>query len=145
MGTVIGIATRKKTKAVMDTHDHATVLFEKGIGNDSRGKKRNNRQITILSKEAWEEACNDLNTELAWTTRRANLFVEGIVLKNTKGKQLKVGNFLLEVTGELEPCNRMDEQFQGLTKALTKEWRGGITCKLLSEGTVEIGDSVEFV
>ena len=144
MGKVIGIATRTKSRASMDTHTHASIRFESGVGNDSRGKKRNHRQVTVVSNESWIEACAEMNTDMPWTTRRANILIEGINLQSTTGKHLKIGNFLLEITGELEPCNRMDEQFEGLTQVLTKDWRGGVTCKLLSEGEVHLGDEVEI-
>lgn len=74
MGQLIGIATRVKTKAPMDEYQEAMVLFESGVGSDSRGKKQNHRQVTILTKEGWEEACADIDVTLSWTTRRANFF-----------------------------------------------------------------------
>jgi len=33
----------------------------------------------------------------------------------------------------------------GFTKALTPNWRGGVTCKLLREGIVNENDLVTFV
>lgn len=145
MGKVIAIATRPKTKAPMETCSSAVVSFDKGVGSDSRGLKRNHRQVTVITIEGWSEACNELNAELPWATRRANILIGGIDLANTKGKFLKVGNFYLEITGELEPCNRMDEQHNGLTNALKANWRGGVTCKLLSEGNVAIDDDVSLL
>jgi len=145
MGQVLAIATREKTKAPMETTNSAAVTFLQGVGNDSRGKKQNHRQITIITSEGWKEACEELNAEIAWTTRRANILVEGIDLRETTGKVLQIGSFKVEVTGELVPCNRMDEQFDGLTKALSTNWRGGVTCKLISEGSIAENDSIQFV
>ncbi len=145
MGRIIGIATRKKTKAAMDEHTSVAVTFESGVAQDSRGKKRNNRQVTILSSESWHVTCQEMQQEIPWTTRRANFFVKGIELEHKTGALLKIGTAILEITGELEPCNRMDEQVQGLTKALDTNWRGGVTCKIIEEGTVELNDTVTFV
>ena len=142
MAKVIGIASRLKKRAPMDTHDHVSVLFESGIANDSRGKNRNKRQVTVLSTEGWAATCSEMNIDMPWTTRRANLLIEGINLIGTTGSKLRIGKVLLEITGELEPCNRMDEQFDGLTKSLSNDWRGGVTCKLLSEGDISVGASV---
>jgi len=144
-GKILGIATRKKTKAIMDEHSSATVTFENGVGQDSRGKKRNKRQITILTNENWHSTCIELKREIPWTTRRANILIEGIELKNKKGIQLRIGTAIVEITGELEPCNRMDEQFEGLTKILTPDWRGGVTCKLIQEGEIHLNDEVELI
>ena len=145
MGKLLGIATRDKSKGPMVVYAAAKVTFKQGIGDDSRGKIQNHRQVTVMTVEGWNAACADLNRNIHWTTRRANLLVEGINLEKTTGKTLKIGKFYLEITGELNPCNRMDDQIVGLTKALEPDWRGGVTCKILSEGIVKEGDQVSFV
>jgi len=124
----------------MDTCSSAQVLFDKGVGNDSRGLKKGNRQVTVLGLEGWEKACTELSQEINWTTRRANFLVSGIEFENTTGTLLRIGTCLLEITGELVPCNRMDEQVEGLTNALVPNWRGGVTCKMVEEGEVNVGD-----
>lgn len=144
MCTVIGIAMREKRRAPMEVVEHAKVSFENGIGHDSRGAMQNNRQITIITRENWDIICAELKCDIPWTTRRANILIEGLDLTNTTGRQLQIGNFRLEITGEMHPCNRMDEQFDGLTKALTPNWRGGVTCKLISEGEIKLGDQVSL-
>ncbi len=142
MGKVIGIATRIEKRAPMVVYASAKITFEKGVGDDSRGLIKGDRQVTIMTQEGWEDACAELGRKLHWTTRRSNILVGEIDLENTKGDLLKIGEFVLEITGELKPCSRMDEQKEGLTKALTPNWRGGITCKILSEGIVSEGDQV---
>ena len=145
MGNVLGISARIESRAPMVVFASAKVSFKHGVGDDFRGLKRNNRQITLMSIEGWEAALKELGKDLHWTTRRANILVKGIDLENTTGEVLKVGSFLVEITGELNPCERMDEQVAGLTKALTPNWRGGVTCKLLREGIVNEKDKVSFV
>ena len=145
MGNVVGISTRIESRAPMVVFASAKVSFDHGVGDDFRGLKRNDRQITLMSVEGWGAALKDLDKHLHWTTRRANILVEGIDLENTTGEVLKIGNFLVEITGELNPCERMDEQVVGLTKALTPNWRGGVTCKLLSEGIVNEKDKITFM
>ena len=145
MGKLIGIATRKKTKAIMDELEFAAITFESGVAEDSRGKKRNHRQVTILSNESWHATCQEMRQQIHWTTRRANLLVEGVELENKTGALLKIGTTIVEITGELEPCNRMDAQVDGLTKALDKHWRGGVTCRIVEEGRIQLNDTVTFV
>jgi len=142
MGKVIGIATRIEKRAPMVVYASAKITFEKGVGDDSRGLIKGDRQVTVMTQESWTDACEELDRQLHWTTRRANILIEGVNLENTTGNLLKIGNFMLEITGELNPCYRMDEQKQGLTKALTPKWRGGVTCKILSEGVVNEKDEV---
>ena len=43
---------------------------------------------------------------------------------------------------ETAPCERMDEQHQGLRAALTPDWRGGVSCKVLNDATIKVGDGV---
>ena len=142
MGRVVEIATRIKSKAPMVVYASAKVSFDHGVGDDSRGRIKGKRQVTVLSKESWDSVCSDLGRKLHWTTRRANILIEGIDLKESTGLILKIGGFYLEITGELVPCQRMDDQFEGLTNALKSDWRGGVTCKILSEGVVRENDKV---
>jgi hypothetical protein len=39
----------------------------------------------------------------------------------------------------------MELALRGLREALSPDWRGGVTCKVLSGGSVEIGDRISVV
>ena len=142
MGKVIGIAGCKKKGSEMVVFASAKVSFNHGIGDDYHGAKQDDRQVTIITLENWNTVCAELNRNLHWTMRRANLIIEGVDLKDSTGNILKIGDFFLEITGELSPCHIMDEQFNGLKDALQPEWRGGITAKVIREGFVSEGDKV---
>lgn len=144
MGKVIGISARPAKKEAMVVFASARVSFNHGVADDARGLIKGDRQVTVMTQESWDAVCNEMGKEIHWTTRRANLLISGIDLENTKGNLLKIGNVMLEITGELAPCYRMDEQFEGLTKALTPNWRGGVTCKILNEGFVSENDEVKI-
>lgn len=119
-----------------------------GLVGDHKGAKFRNRAITVLAREAWEEAlatlagADGIPPALAWTVRRANLLVEGVRLPRARGGIVRIGPVRLEVTYPTQPCRRMEEAYQGLLKALHPDWRGGITCRVLSEGTVRVDDAV---
>lgn len=144
MGKIAGIATHQVRRGDMETHQQAPILFASGVGNDFRGKKQGKRQVTILGIESWQAACQELGVELPWYTRRANLLVSGLDLENTTGKILQIGGLRLEITGELEPCERMNDEQPGLRGALDQFWRGGVCCRILSEGQVAVGDQINF-
>ena len=99
--------------------------------------------MTVLALEDWRAALNEVSSELIlkWTVRRANLLVEGVELPR-EGGRLSVGDVVLEVTGETKPCARMDAARTGLRKALESDWRGGVCCKVIAGGRVEVGDGV---
>ena len=121
-GKLVAIAIRSKPHAPMVELDQAHVTTERGITGDFRGKP-GPRQVTVLSADAWKTVCSELGQQLRWTTRRANLFVEGLRFVGTEGLILHVGSVALKITGETEPCMRMEEQVRGLCEALTPEWR----------------------
>lgn len=128
----------------MELLDSAVVSVGAGVGSDCRGVARvgskGNRQVTVLAKEAWDLACNEVGEHPPWTSRRANLLVEGLLLPTVAGARLRVGTVELLVTGETEPCSRMDAVASGLRNALTPNWRGGVTCRVLHGGEIAVGD-----
>jgi MOSC domain-containing protein YiiM len=121
--------------------DSVEISTEAGVAGDFRGKP-GARQITVLSAEQWNDACDDLGQEIPWTTRRANLLVEGITFANTKDSTLRVGDVVLKISGETEPCGRMDEQVMGLQEALAPDWRGGVCCRVIRGGSIAPGMQV---
>lgn len=141
MGKLIGIAIKKEKYGNMIHLDTCNVRVESGLEGDFRGAP-GKRQVTVLSREGFEAACQEIHSTLPWTTRRANLLVEGIELAHTTGQFLSIGTVLLEITGETEPCHRMDEQCSGLTQALRPDWRGGVCCRVVRGGTISISDEV---
>jgi MOSC domain-containing protein YiiM len=144
MGLLTGIARKEKPRAPMEELSSAAVTVETGVGGDARGAQRI-RQVTVLFAEDWRAACADLMADLPWTTRRANFYVENFrhaAEVKRAGARLRIGDVLLEVTEETDPCGRMEEQAPGLKAALAPNWRGGICCKVLSGGTVAIGSAV---
>ncbi|MCF2950000.1 MOSC domain-containing protein [Paraglaciecola aquimarina] len=142
---LLGIATREKTGAPMQTHFSCHITKQSGLVPDGRGKP-GKRQVTVLSKEQWLQACDELNTVLPWTIRRANLFVEGIRFsQDDVGKHIQIGSLKLLITRETDPCAKMDAQHQGLTTALTPDWRGGVCCKVIEDGEIKLGDQVELI
>ncbi len=144
MSSIKAIAIKNRPREEMLAVDSAQITVANGILGDFRGTQRG-RQVTIMSESAWQKACRELEADLPWTVRRANLLIDDIEFDATWiGKILRVGEVELVVTGETDPCSRMDEQQPGLTAALTPEWRGGISCDVLKPGDINIGDQVEF-
>lgn len=141
MGKLLGIATRDYSKGPMKEHQQAVISESNGVEDDFRGSNPG-RNVVVLTKEGWDAACEDLGQSPNWTTRRANLLVEGVNLTQQSGARLRVGEVLLEVTGECDPCQRMEAAVAGLCAALEPDWRAGVTCVVLSPGTVASGDDV---
>lgn len=144
MSTLINIAFRTTSKASMQTCDQANISLTKGVEQDFRGSAKN-RQVTILSTVDWLQVCKEIDADLPWTIRRANLLVDKLTFSQADvGKTLYIGDIELEITRETDPCSRMDDQHQGLKSALMSEWRGGVCCKVIKAGSLKVGDSVEL-
>jgi MOSC domain-containing protein YiiM len=134
---------RAKPRAPMELRATIEVVGGAGIAGDFRGKTRG-RSVTVLSQEGWDAACTALEHDLPWTARRANLLVEGIDLREQTGRRLRIGAIVLEITGECEPCARMDGVVPGLRRALTPDWRAGVCCTVVSPGRLNLADPVRW-
>ncbi len=142
-GKLIGIAKAAQLRMPLEEMQSATVSVEGGIDGDIRGRKRD-RQITVLFRESWDDACRELGVSLPWTTRRANLLVEGIAAPQIAEGQIRIGDVVLEIRMETDPCDLMERARSGLKSALTPDWRGGVCCNVVTGGQLRIGDSVSF-
>jgi MOSC domain-containing protein YiiM len=141
MGHLLAIARAPVKRGALMPLSEAVVGIDDGVAGDARGK-RTGRQVTVVFREGWEAACQDLGVELPWTTRRANLLVEGVPVPR-QGKRLVVGSLVLEVTQETQPCQVMEAAHRGLRAALTPDWRGGVCCRVIAGGTIRVGDRVD--
>jgi len=132
----------------METLDHAEVTVEQGVHGDFRGSLkpgRNKRQVTVIAAEGWRDALCELEASVPWEQRRVNLLVEGLPLEESAGALLRFDSGLvLEVTGECDPCSRMEEVAPGLKAVLLPHWRGGVTTKVIQSGPVRVGDNVRI-
>ncbi len=119
----------------------AAISEEDGVEGNVRKSRR--RRVTVIAAEDWAAACAELDADLPWTLRRANLLVEGLELPKEPGARIRIGGALLEVTQETDPCALMDAQHPGLKAALTPDWRGGVSCMVVEDGQVTVGDAVK--
>lgn len=140
---LMGIAIREKSRASMIELEQADVTTQSGVSTDFRGRP-GDRQVTLLSAESWQEACDELGKSLPWTTRRANLLLSGLPLASSQGQMVKIGDVVLRITGETDPCQRMDEQCPGLCGALEPAWRGGVCCRVVRGGTIHVGQTASI-
>lgn len=146
MAKLLGIATHTESKGKIDTHQEITVSLEAGLENDYQGQKNRKTQVTLLSLQDWQKACQQCDSVIDWTERRANLLVDDFEFSESMvGRQIQVGQVLLEITKETDPCSRMEALQAGLQAALTPNWRGGARCKVLRAGHIKIGDSITLL
>ncbi len=127
----------------MDVRDRAELVSGKGlVGCANQGGFR---QVTLLSAERWAELMEELGADVDPGTRRANLFVSGVVLADSRDKIVRIGACRLRIKGETRPCERMDEALGGLKKAMRRDWGGGAYAEVLDDGEIAVGDAVTWI
>ena len=141
-GRVEGLWSKRAHRGRMDQLREATLVAGKGMAGSVDRSRR--RQVTLLAREAWNEAVSTIAEDPGPAARRANILISGIELPYMRGRILRIGACRLAIGGELTPCERMDEASPGLRQALQENWRGGVFAQVLDGGTIRIGDSVEW-
>lgn len=142
-GRLEAIAIRSGPRQPMEVRGAAFVSPASGVEGDWRGKP-GDRQATVLFEADWAAACAEVGGDHPWTVRRANFLLSGLSNPGAAGGVLRIGAVELLITGETEPCSRMDAQVSGLRAALTPDWRGGLTARVLNQGEVRVGDAAEW-
>lgn len=145
MPKLLAIAYKTVKRGPMNEVLCANVTQLSGVEKDVFGRP-GKRQVTVLSKIQWQQACHSIEVDLPWTTRRANLLVDDLVFSSADvGKHLQIGELRLEITGETDPCKKMEIAHVGLETALTPDWRGGVTCRVLNDAMIHLGDEITLV
>lgn len=141
-GRVTGLAIKRARREPLDPVDRIEIEESGIVGNV---QERELRRVTLISKDDWQAAQTDLNGDLPWHSRRANILVEGLDLGSLIRKEIAIGPVRLRINGETEPCGRMEQLQPGLYKALNRDCRGGVYGTVLCGGAVEIGETVRVV
>lgn len=141
---LLGIAVKPRRLQPMQLVEAGELSPQAGLVGDSRGKP-GPRQVTLLSLAAWHAACNEIGVILPWTERRANLLVGDLPLDQSSGSRIVIGDALLEISSETDPCERMKAVHPGLFDALTPNWRGGVCCRVLRGGAISLEMEVELL
>lgn len=144
MAKLVGIAVKPQKLQPMQVLSAAELSIAEGLAGDCRGQP-GPRQVTLLSQAAWQAACAELGVDLPWESRRANLLVDELPLHQSIGAYIALGDAVLEITGETDPCERMEAVHPGLRDALSHHWRGGVCCRVLRGGPLVLGMPVKLV
>ena len=142
-GRLEAIWIKRAHRGPMDPVTSGTLVAGRGlVGNADQGRRR---QVTIIAQERWDSLMRELGATISPAARRANLMVSGIDLAQTRDRILRVGGTRLRIAGETRPCERMDEAWPGLRRAMSVDWNGGVFAEVLESGEIVAGDEVEWL
>lgn len=141
-GTVVRLWVKRAHRGPMDPAPEISLVAGSGIeGNADRGGRR---QVALLEREVWERLTREAGREIDPVHRRANVLVEDFPLANTRGQRLRIGETLVEIRGELKPCEQMDAALDGLKDLMWPDWGGGAYAQVVEGGVVRVGDPLHW-
>jgi MOSC domain-containing protein YiiM len=118
--------------------DEVFAVENKGLKDCVHGRPGSSRQLLLMDVETLDEF------DIAPGRVKENITTRGIKLEGLLiGQRIRIGEALLEITKECEPCHQMDTIRQGLQEAL--RGRRGILCRVVEPGTIRRGDSIEII
>jgi len=144
-GRVMWIGLRPARRAPMQPVEAAHLLAGQGIAGDRYASARDGpRQVTLIAAEHLAAIAAFLGREEPVEPQRLrrNVVVAGLNLLALKDRRFRLGEAVLEWSGECDPCSRMDEELgEGGYNAVRRH--GGITARVRESGRAALGDAVE--
>ncbi len=143
VGRVTWISYRPAKKADVQVVSEIMVDTNQGVIGDHYHGTNGKRHLTCIQKEHIETVSSILKKEISPTLLRRNLVIEGINLHSLISRTIRIGDSVVaEVTGPCHPCSRMEENL-GPGGYNAMRGHGGITCRILKNGKIGIGDLVK--
>jgi MOSC domain-containing protein YiiM len=142
-GRLAWIGLRPARRGPVVEVETARLSPEEGLAGDHYGGRAGGkRQVTLVAREDLAAVASFLGVaEIAPVVLRRNLMTEGVNLVALKERRIAVGDVVLEITGECQPCSRMEEALgEGGYNAL--RGHGGLTARVVRAGVIRVGDSV---
>ena len=141
-GKIEWISRRREKRGAVEVVQSIRLDPEEGLQGDHYSGRSRKRQVTLIQAEHLPVVAAILRKDrIDPALTRRNIIVSGINLLALKGQQFRIGEALLEYTGECHPCSRMEENF-GPGGYNAMRGHGGITTRVVEAGTISVGDTV---
>jgi MOSC domain-containing protein YiiM len=146
-GRLEWIGLRPARRAELLAVPEAEVLTDSRLAGDHASPKPGGkRQLTLIQHEHLAAVAGflGLDAPVAPGRLRRNLVVSGLNLLALKGRQIQIGEVVLDITGECHPCSRMEEEL-GPGGYNAMRGHGGLTAHIAQGGFIRLGDAVRVL
>jgi MOSC domain-containing protein YiiM len=144
-GRLAWIGVRPARREPMRVVAEARLEAGRGLVGDRYSRLDGERQVTLIEAESLAAVASHLGlAEIAPEAVRRNLVTEGINLLALKERRFRIGEAVLETSGECHPCSRMEETL-GVGGYNAVRGVGGITARVVTGGLIRVGDCVERI
>ena len=139
-GRVEWIGLRPARREDMQVVEAASLDPKIGLVGDRYAGRSGSRHVTLIQRESLAAIAAHMGLEAVFPEQlRRNILVSGLNLLALKDRSFRVGEAVLEMTGDCHPCSRMEEIF-GVGGYNAVRGHGGITARVLQAGEVRVGD-----
>ena len=140
-GAIVNLHIARIKGAPSEPVDTARAISAEGLEGDRSRNPRNLRQVLVMDKETLD------HYGLQPGQIKENITVAGLDLSQARqGNVFVIGPpdnpVTLEVTGDCEPCQKMDALTPGLQKEIFG--RRGILSVVLQGGEINVGDPIRL-
>lgn len=138
---VASLHVAQERKAPMVAVDQVEAEAGRGVVGDRYHGTRH-RHVSVQSRDDLAAAAEALGAPVPEERTRRTLTLDHGEVPTEPGARLVVGDVVLEVVRRAAPCRVMDESVgPGAARAL--HGRGGAICRVLTSGSIAVGDEVE--
>ncbi len=145
MGKVVEIGITDTKGSRIKKVSEVNAFKGKGLLNDRKYRQNNHKksQITLIEIENINHFNKISNTNIPPIDFRRNIITKDIRLNALVGKEFFVGNVKLKAHDLCRPCKYLQEKLK--RNNFIKEFlhTGGIRCEILTDGKINVGDSVK--
>jgi MOSC domain-containing protein YiiM len=142
-GRITWLGVRPLRREPMQPRDEVLAEARRGLIGDRYSRLDGGRQVTLIEDESLSAIAGYLGVaRVSPEATRRNLVTRGINLLALKGQRFRIGEAILETSGECHPCSRMEE-ILGVGGYNAMRGRGGITARVVAGGVIRRDDLVE--
>ncbi len=136
MGRVLHLFRAPKKRAPMEELSSALVIENAGLEGCTHARPNGRRQVLLVDVETLRKFA------LVPGIIRENITTEGLDVNALPvGQKLRVGEVELAVSLVCEPCEQIEALRAGLQEAMVGQ--RGMLCRVVSGGTVKVGDEIQ--